>query len=146
MPDPKLDLVLHRRPARVLVGFLAGLLFGPVFALVLALAPSSRWLGPRACYDAGPMAVMIGGCCGPAVGLAVALFALALQRWKWGRERPHSIRWCPEPERSPDQQSRGGNGEERVLPETSITRSTDSTQQGPASAWACSWVKPDKPG
>jgi hypothetical protein len=142
MLDPKVDLRLHRRPVRVLLGFLTGFLSGPLIALLLVLAPAGRLFGPTPCYDCGGVALLIGLCCGPVVGLAVAWFALALQRWHWGRAGPRSSRWCAEPEQSSEQPISRGNGGEQVVPETGITRSTDSPPQGPAS----SSVKRDKPG
>ena len=126
MPGPKLDQLLHRRPVRVSVGFLTGLLFGPSIAYLLVHAPSNEWLGPYPPYvdDCAVMAAMIGVCCGLAVGLIVPLLALNLQRWKWRWSDPASVPWYPAPEGTPDRPDRGINGDERFSRRTDITGPT----------------------
>ena len=127
MSDPKLDLLLHRRPVRASVGFLAGLLLGPLIGYLLVHAPSSEWLGPYSFYmvDCEFLAVLMGVCFGTVVGLTVALFVSGLQRWKWERAEPDSGPWCSEPEKVLDQPDRGISSDGRISRRTDIASSMD---------------------
>ena len=124
MPDPKLDLLLTRRPLRLSVGLLAGLFFGPFITLLLAFAPSSELLGPYV-VDGAIIALMIWGWCGPVVGIAVALFALGIQRLKWRWSGSSSDAWYSEPEGAPNQSDRGINGDGCITRRTNIADSMD---------------------
>lgn len=64
------------------------MIFGPLIAYVLVHQPDSEVLGPYPPYieDASQTAMMIGLCCGPPVGLIIALMAQKLQRWIRGKE------------------------------------------------------------
>src|SRR5262245_52193309 len=124
MPDPKLDPLLHRRPVRVSVGLVAGLFFGPLITFLLAFAPRSELLGPYV-VDGAIIAVMIWGWCGPVVGLAVALFALGIQRLKWRWSGLGSDAWYSEPEGVPNQSDRGIDGDGRITRRTNIADSMD---------------------
>jgi hypothetical protein len=68
---------------------------------------------------------MFGGCCGLVVGLAVALFALGIQRLKWRLSGPGSDAWYSEPEGAPNQSDRGINGDGRITRRTNIADSMD---------------------
>jgi MFS family permease len=128
MYDPKLDQLVHRRPVRVSVGFLAGLLFGPLIAEFLLHAPTSEWLGPYPLYTDIPLfivAAMMGGCAGPAVGLTVALFVWGVQRWKWRRSESALGRWGSEPEGWLDLPDRRISSDGRILRRTNIRGSMD---------------------
>ena len=84
MSDPSTNLRLPPR-IRVWLGLLVGVIFGPLFAGVLVQFPSSEWMGTYPPYpdDCILISAFMGLCVGPAVGLMVALVALAFQLWWW---------------------------------------------------------------
>lgn len=127
MSDPSFNLRLRRRPVRIFVGFLAGLIFGPLVAILLFHLPASEWTGPYPSErDYGGMmglAAFIGLGYGLLVGPVIALCVRLVQHFLWGIRTPNRD-WSDGGSEIETTHSKAGSApEERIARRTDIAGS-----------------------